>query len=91
MTGPICVVGEDVGVILVVEVSSSSLEEHLDHLRAVFIALRNARLFGNLGSAPFAPTEYRFLAMLLQRRAFKLIKPRSRRLRVGCSPKRSHK
>ena len=25
---------------------STSLEEHLDHLRAVFTALRNARLFG---------------------------------------------
>src|SRR3954464_4106976 len=44
-----------------------------------------------LGSAPFAPTEYRFLAMLLLRRELKLIKPRSRRLRVGRSPKRSHK
>src|SRR3954465_12065903 len=27
---------------------SRTLEEHLDHLRVVFIALRNARLFGNL-------------------------------------------
>src|SRR3954464_9364695 len=44
-----------------------------------------------LGSAPFAPTEFRFLAMLLHRRELKLIKPRSRRLRVGRSPKRSHK
>ena len=44
---------------------SKSVEEHLKHLRAVFIALRDARLFGNLGSAPFAPTEYLFLAMLL--------------------------
>ena len=28
---------------------SRSLEEHLEHLRVVFIALRDARLFGNLG------------------------------------------
>ena len=30
---------------------SRSLEEHLEHLRVVFIALRDARLFGTLGSA----------------------------------------
>ena len=28
---------------------SKSLEEHLEHLRVVFIALRDAHLFGNLG------------------------------------------
>ena len=32
---------------------SKSLEEHLEHLRAVFIALRDARLFGNLGKCTF--------------------------------------
>ena len=32
---------------------SRSLEEHLEHLRAVFIALRDARLFGNLGKCTF--------------------------------------
>ena len=31
---------------------SRSLEEHLEHLRAVFIALRDARLFGNLLHRP---------------------------------------
>ena len=55
---------------------SRSLEEHLEHLRAVFIALRDARLFGNLGKCTFAPTEYLFLAMLLLHRELKLIKPR---------------
>ena len=30
-----------------------SLEEHLEHLRAVFIALCDARLFGNLGKCTF--------------------------------------
>ena len=32
---------------------SRSLEEHLEHLRAVFIALCDARLFGNLGKCTF--------------------------------------
>ena len=36
-----------------------------------------------LGSAPFAPTEYLFLAMLLLHRELKLIKPRLKLLRVG--------
>ena len=44
-----------------------------------------------LESAPFAPTEYLFLAMLLLHRELKLIKPRLKLLRVGRSPKRSHK
>ena len=44
-----------------------------------------------LGSAPFAPTEYLFLAMLLLHRELKLIKPRLKLLRVGRNPKRSHK
>ena len=55
---------------------SKSLEEHLEHLCAVFIALRDARLFGNLGKCTFSPTEYLFLAMLLLHRELKLIKPR---------------
>ena len=70
---------------------SRSLEEHLEHLRVVFIALRDARLFGNLGNAPFAPTEYLFLALLLLHRELKLIKPRLKLLRAGRNPKRSHK
>ena len=69
---------------------SRSLEEHLEHLRAVFIALRDARLFGNLGKCTFC-TEYLFLAMLLLHRELKLIKPRLKLLRVGHNPKRSHK
>jgi hypothetical protein len=32
---------------------SKSLEEHLEHLRVVFNALRDARLFGNLAKCTF--------------------------------------
>ena len=70
---------------------SRSLEEHLEHLRAVFIALRDARLFGNLGKCTFCTDQVSFLAMLLLHGELKLIKPRLTLLRVGNSPKRSHK
>ena len=39
--------------------------------------------FVTLGSAPFAPTEYLFLAMLLLHKELKLIKPRLKLLRFG--------
>ena len=51
---------------------SRSLEEHLERLHVVFIALC---CLVTLGSAPFAPTEYLFLAMLLLDRELKLIMP----------------
>ena len=44
---------------------SKSLEEHLDHLRAVFIALRNARLFGNLGKCTFCTDRVSFLGYVV--------------------------
>ena len=43
---------------------SKSMDEHLDHLRAVFNALRDARFLVTLRSAPFALIECLFLAML---------------------------
>ena len=40
---------------------SKSLEEHLDHLRAVFSALRDARLFGNIEKCTFCTDRLAFL------------------------------
>jgi hypothetical protein len=40
---------------------SKSMEEHLDHLRAVFNALRDARLFGNLEKCTFCTDRVSFL------------------------------
>ena len=68
-----------------------SLGEHLEHLRAILLLYVMHVCLVTLGSAPFAPTEYLFLAMLLLQRELKLIKPRLTLLRVGRSPKRSHK
>ena len=71
---------------------SRSLEEHLEHLCVVFLLLYMMHIcLVTLGSAPLALTEYLFLAMLLLHRELKLIKPRLKLLRVGRSPKRSHK
>src|SRR5215216_3587664 len=44
---------------------SRSLEEHLEHLRAVFIALRDARLFGNLGKCTFCTNRVSFLGYVV--------------------------
>ena len=69
-----------------------SLEEHLENLRVVFIALCDARLFGNLGKCTFCTDRvFFFLAMLLLHKELKFIKERLKLLSVGRSPKRSHK
>jgi hypothetical protein len=70
---------------------SKSLEDHLDHLHAIFNALCDARLYGNLEKARFAQIEWLFLAMLLHNRELKLIQPRLKLLGIGRSPRRSHK
>ncbi|WVZ64326.1 hypothetical protein U9M48_013864 [Paspalum notatum var. saurae] len=45
---------------------SKSLEEHLDHLRAVFVALREARLFANLEKCTFCTDRVGFLGYGIQ-------------------------
>ena len=44
---------------------SRSLEEHLEHLRAVFIALCDARLFGNLVKCTFCIDRACFLGYVV--------------------------
>ena len=44
---------------------SRSLEEHLDHLRAVFNALRDARLFANLEKCTFCTDRVSFLGYVV--------------------------
>jgi hypothetical protein len=70
---------------------SKYLEDHLDHLCVVFNALRDARLYVISRSAPFAQIYLLFLAMLLKNKELKLIQPRLTLLRIGCSPRQSHK
>ncbi|KAK1649120.1 hypothetical protein QYE76_066925 [Lolium multiflorum] len=44
---------------------SKSLEEHLDHLRVVFNALRDARLYGNLEKCTFCTNRVAFLGYVV--------------------------
>jgi len=44
---------------------SKYMEEHLDHLRAVFDALRAARLFGNLDKCSFCTNRVSFLGYVV--------------------------
>ena len=44
---------------------SKSLEEHLDHLRAIFNALRDARLYGNLEKCTFCTNRVAFLGYVV--------------------------
>ena len=44
---------------------SKSIDEHLDHLRAVFNALRDARLFGNLEKCTFCTDRVFFLGYVV--------------------------
>ncbi|WVZ76029.1 hypothetical protein U9M48_024034 [Paspalum notatum var. saurae] len=44
---------------------SKSFDEHLDHLRAVFVALRDARLFANLEKCTFCADRVGFLAYIV--------------------------
>src|SRR6266496_5576727 len=44
---------------------SRSLEEHLEHLRVVFISLRDARLLGDLGKCTFCIDRVSFLGYVV--------------------------
>ncbi|WVZ52027.1 LOW QUALITY PROTEIN: hypothetical protein U9M48_003122 [Paspalum notatum var. saurae] len=44
---------------------SKSFDEHLDHLHAVFVALRNARLFANLEKCTFCTDRVGFLGYIV--------------------------
>jgi hypothetical protein len=44
---------------------SKSINEHIDHLRAVFNALRDARLFGNLEKCTFCIDRVSFLGYVV--------------------------
>ncbi|WVZ63383.1 hypothetical protein U9M48_013020 [Paspalum notatum var. saurae] len=70
---------------------SKSLHEHMDHLRAVFDALRAARLFSNIEKCTFCTDRVSFLVYVVRRRELRLMKPRCKLFAVGLRLQRSHK
>ena len=70
---------------------SKSLEEHLEHLRVVFIALRDARLFGNLGKCSFCTDRVSFLGYVVTPQGIEVDKAKIEAIESCPQPKWSHK
>ena len=70
---------------------SKSLEEHLEHLCDVFIALRDARLFGNLGKCTFCTNRVSFLGYVVTSQGIEVDKAKIEAIESWPQPKRSHK
>jgi hypothetical protein len=70
---------------------SKCIDEHIDHLRAVFNALRDAHLFGNLEKCTFCTYRVLFLGYMFSlHRELKLIMQRWKLYTAGLSQKTSH-
>ena len=66
---------------------SKSLKEQLEHLRAVFIALRDARLFGNLGKCTFCTDRVSFLCYVVTPQGIEVDKAKIEALESWPQPK----
>ena len=62
----------------------------MEHLRDVFIAIRDARLFANLGKCTFCTDQVSFLGYVVTPQGIEVDKAKIEAMRVGRSPKRSH-
>ena len=70
---------------------SKSLQDHLNHLRAVFDALRDARLFGNLEKCTFCTDRVAFLGYVVTAQGIEVDPAKIEVIRVGRPLKRSPK
>jgi len=66
---------------------SRSLEEHLEHLRVVFIALRDARLFGNLRKCTFCTVRVSFLGYVVTPKGIEVDKAKIKAIKSWPQPK----
>jgi hypothetical protein len=70
---------------------NKSLDEHMDHLHAVFNALRKARLFGNLEKCIFCTDRVSFLSYVVTPQELRWMRQKLKPLRAGRFPNPSHK
>src|SRR3954467_11115192 len=66
---------------------SESLEEHLEHLRVIFIALGDARLFGNLGKCTFCTDRVSFLGYVVTSQGIEVDKAKIEAIESWPQPK----
>ncbi|WVZ52679.1 hypothetical protein U9M48_003716 [Paspalum notatum var. saurae] len=65
---------------------SKSFDEHLDHLRTVFVALRDARLFINLEKCTFCTDRVRFLGYIVTPQGIEVDETRIDAIRSWLTP-----
>src|SRR6266508_2288151 len=66
---------------------SKSMDEHLDHLRAIFTALRDSRLFGNLEKCTFCIDRVSFLGYVVTPQGIEVDKARVEAIQEWPVPK----
>jgi hypothetical protein len=70
---------------------SKSIDEHIDHLRAVFNALRDAHLFGNLEKCTFCMYRVSFLGYVVTPLGIEVDHAKVEDIHGGLSQKTSHR
>jgi hypothetical protein len=70
---------------------SKAMEAHLDHLCAVFIALRDARLFGNLEKCVFCIDRVSFLGYIVTPQGIEVDQAKVEAIQGWPVPKPSHR
>ncbi|WVZ94649.1 hypothetical protein U9M48_040516 [Paspalum notatum var. saurae] len=70
---------------------SKSLHEHMDHLRAIFNALRAARLFGNIEKCTFCTDRVFFLGYVVTPKGIEVDEAKVQAIRALAYIRRSHK
>jgi hypothetical protein len=70
---------------------SKSIDEHIDHLRAIFIALCDAHLFRNLDKCTFCTDRVSFLGYVVTPQGIEVDHAKVEAITAGLSQKTSHR
>ena len=71
----------------IILIYSKSMDEHLDHLRAIFATLRDARLFGNLEKCTFCTDRVSFLGFVVTPQGIEVEQAKMEAIQGGLSPR----